>query len=192
MLDPSPDPATERPHPRFRIADVPPAEGPSGAPNSAPAGPVEGGPASARDGVRSAPAVSRTRSRKGRGEGGEARDQLLQLRCTEAERTRWRAKAEAVGMSVSALLREALEGAPGRRRRRTPTDPALLRELAKVGNNLNQLARWANRDKGGVPAVAVTARLVEIERELAALRIAAERAAGPHANQAVGEGEPDR
>ena len=95
-------------------------------------------------------------------------------------------------MSVSALLREALEGASVRRRRRTPTDPALLRELAKVGNNLNQLARWANRNKDGVPAVAVTARLVEIERELTALRVAAERAAGPHTDQAVGEGEPDR
>ena len=78
-------------------------------------------------------------------------------------------------MSVSALLRGALDGAKARRRRRSVADPALVRELARVGNNLNQLARWANRDKGGVEAVAVLARLVEIERELVALRGAAER-----------------
>ena len=76
---------------------------------------------------------------------------------------------------MSALLRDALDGAKARRRRRSTADPALVRELARVGNNLNQLARWANRDKGGVEAVAVLARLVEIERELVALRGAAER-----------------
>ena len=79
---------------------------------------------------------------------------------------------------MSALLRDALDGAKARRRRRSVADPALVRELARVGNNLNQLARWANRDKGGVEAVAVLARLVEIERELVALRGAAERTGG--------------
>ena len=87
-------------------------------------------------------------------------------------------------MSVSALLRDALNGAKARRRRRSVADPALVRELARVGNNLNQLARWANRDKGGVEALAVLARLVEIERELVALRGAAERAGNADAQGA--------
>ena len=136
--------------------------------------PDDGASAGAAGGdARSPAAVSRSRSRRSARSG--ARGQLLQLRCTPAERERWRAKATEAGVSVSALLRDALDGAKARRRRRSLADPALVRELARVGNNLNQLARWANRDKGGVEAVAVLARLVEIERELAALRGAAER-----------------
>lgn len=70
-----------------------------------------------------------------------------------------------------------------RRRRRSAVDPALLRELARIGNNLNQLARWANRDKNAVEARAVIARLIEIDREIAAIR----KAHGP-ASEATQEG----
>ena len=191
--------ASERQRPRFRIPDAPTTDGSAGGPT----GPVEGGPASlppplpgkggtvpddgasagaAGGDARSPAAVSRSRSRRSARSG--ARGQLLQLRCTPAERERWRAKATEAGVSVSALLRDALDGAKARRRRRSLADPALVRELARVGNNLNQLARWANRDKGGVEAVAVLARLVEIERELVALRGAAERAGNADAQGA--------
>ena len=199
--------APERQRPRFRIPDAPSTDGST----DGPAGPVDGGPASlptplpgeggtlpgdgapgdaaSGDAPRSSAAVSRSRSRRsvrsGTGSGtraSEARDQLLQLRCTPAERERWRTKAGEAGVSVSALLRDALDGAKARRRRRSTADPALVRELARIGNNLNQLARWANRDKGGVEAVAVLARLVEIERELVALRGAAERTGGAEAD----------
>ena len=43
------------------------------------------------------------------------------------------------------------------------------REVARVGNNLNQIARWANTHKGAVEAVEIVARLVSIERALRAL-----------------------
>ena len=126
--------------------------------------------ANADDAPRSASAVSRRRGRAGR----EARDQLVQLRCSKVERARWQQKAEASGQSLSAFLRELLDGAPVRRRRRTaPVDPALLRELARVGNNLNQLSRWCNRDKSGVDALTVIVSLIEIDRELRLIREAA-------------------
>ena len=128
----------------------------------------------AADAPRSASAVSRRRGRVGR----EARDQLVQLRCTSSERDRWREKAEASGKPLSVFLREALDGAPVRRRRRVATaDPALLRQIAQVGNNLNQLAKWCNRDKSGVNAMAVIARLIEIDRELRVIREMASRSA---------------
>ena len=46
------------------------------------------------------------------------------------------------------------------------------RQIARVGNNLNQIARWAHthRDED-LAAVEVLAHLVAIERELAALRV---------------------
>ena len=41
------------------------------------------------------------------------------------------------------------------------------RELARIGNNLNQIARWANTHKGPVEAVEVIGHLIAIERALA-------------------------
>lgn len=100
---------------------------------------------------------------------------MVQVRASPEELARWQAKAEAAGMRLSGLVRQALDEAkPPRRRSRPPVDPALLRQLALIGNNLNQLARWANRDRGGVDAVAVVARLIEIDRELSTLRASVE------------------
>jgi hypothetical protein len=44
-----------------------------------------------------------------------------------------------------------------------------VRELARIGNNLNQLARAANR-RSPVETVSLLVRLIEIDRELAVLR----------------------
>ena len=74
-------------------------------------------------------------------------------------------------------MRSALGGQRLRKRREPPrVDHDLLRELARMGNNLNQLARAANR-RGPVPATALLVRLIEIDRELSALRAAHERPA---------------
>ena len=43
------------------------------------------------------------------------------------------------------------------------------RELARIGANLNQIARWANTFKAHAEAVEIVAHLVAIERALAAL-----------------------
>jgi hypothetical protein len=50
-------------------------------------------------------------------------------------------------------------------------DPELLRQLAGIGNNLNQIARRVNTAEwGAADRVQVIAALAGIERELAALR----------------------
>ena len=43
------------------------------------------------------------------------------------------------------------------------------RELARIGANLNQIARWANTFKANAEAVEIVAHLVAIERALTAL-----------------------
>lgn len=50
------------------------------------------------------------------------------------------------GLSISALVRKAIAGIQLRAR---PPDEyaALLRELAAIGNNINQIAHWANARK---------------------------------------------
>lgn len=41
-----------------------------------------------------------------------------------------------------------------------------LCQLARIGNNLNQLARWANTHTGHVNSVEVITALISIEHEL--------------------------
>ena len=68
---------------------------------------------------------------------------MLAARVTPAEHAAWKEKA-AAGVSPSELLRRAMA------QTRTWTAPARAierertRQIARVGNNLNQLARWAS------------------------------------------------
>ena len=90
----------------------------------------------------------------------------VKVRASDAERAEWHAKARSAGLTLSDLVRRSLD------RARTWTVPHAdvererTREVARVGNNLNQIARWANTHKG---AVEVIAHLIAIERALTAL-----------------------
>ena len=102
----------------------------------------------------------------------ERRTVTVAARVTPAKHAAWQDKAAAAGVSPSALLRQAMS------RTRTWTAPALAverertRQLARIGSNLNQLARWANTHKTAAEAVTVLAHLVSFERSLlAAARI---------------------
>lgn len=94
----------------------------------------------------------------------------IELRIADEAKQAWEGKAASAGVNLSEMIRIAVDGLAVRKRERVTVDPALLRHLAQIGNNLNQLARWANRDRRGVEALAVIARLIEIDRELEALR----------------------
>ena len=90
----------------------------------------------------------------------------VHARVSPAELADWRAKAAAAGVPLSDLLRQAMArtrtwtaAAAGAERERT-------RQVARIGSNLNQLARWANRHASAVEAVEVIANLVAFEREL--------------------------
>ncbi len=96
------------------------------------------------------------------------RRQVL-VRVTEDELTSWRSKATAAGVPLSELVRRAMS------RTRTWTAAAAdvererTRQLARLGSNLNQIARWANRQQSAADAVAVIAHLVALDRELRSL-----------------------
>jgi hypothetical protein len=49
-------------------------------------------------------------------------------------------------------------------------DPEMIRELGRIGNNLNQVARWANYYKADADAEQVLAVLLAIERDLSEIR----------------------
>ena len=90
----------------------------------------------------------------------------LHLRVSPAEVAAWRAKAEAAGVPLSDLLRQAMA------RTRTWTAAAAevererTRQVARVGNNLNQIARWANTHAAPMDAIEMIAYLVHIARTL--------------------------
>ena len=99
----------------------------------------------------------------------ERRTVFVAARVSLAERADWLAKAKAADVPLSDLLRQAMA------RTRTWTAPAVAvkRErtvqVARIGNNLNQLARWANTYAERAEAVEIIAHLVAIERAIAEL-----------------------
>ena len=104
------------------------------------------------------------------------RDTFLTVRLTADELAAWKAKASAAGTSPSELLRRAMA------RTRTWTAAAAdvererTRQVARIGANLNQIARWCNTYKSAAEAAVVVSHLVAIERVLGQL---AGRAADP-------------
>ena len=97
------------------------------------------------------------------------------FRCTAAEKAELRQKAEAAGVPLATLLREALGRTDARRRKPAPrVDPALVLAVGRIGGNLNQIARWLNRAHAAgltptIDAVEVARRLLSVERQLAQL-----------------------
>ena len=93
----------------------------------------------------------------------------VKIRASEAERAEWHAKARSAGLTLSDLVRRSV----GRVRTWTvghaEVERDRTRELARIGNNLNQIARWANTHKEAIEAVEVIVHLIAIERALAAL-----------------------
>ena len=98
----------------------------------------------------------------------------VKIRASEAERAEWHAKARSVGLSLSDLVRRSV----GRVRTWTVAHTELererTRELARIGSNLNQIARWANIHKENAEALEVAAHLVAIERALDTLTVEGE------------------
>ena len=96
-------------------------------------------------------------------------DVWVKIRASEAERAEWHAKASSAGLTLSDLVRRSV----GRVRTWTVAHAEVererTRELARIGANLNQIARWANTFKANAEALEVVAHLVAIERALAAL-----------------------
>ena len=105
---------------------------------------------------------------------GARRAVWVKIRASEAERAEWHAKARSVGLSLSDLVRRSV----GRVRTWTVAHTELerkrTRELARIGSNLNQIARWANIHKQNAEVVEVVAHLVAIERALDTLTVEGE------------------
>ena len=105
---------------------------------------------------------------------GVGREVWVKIRASEAERAEWHAKARSVGLSLSDLVRRSIDRVRTWTVAHTELERERTRELARIGSNLNQIARWANTHKENAEAVEVVTHLVAIERVLDALTVRGE------------------
>ena len=99
----------------------------------------------------------------------DRRTAVVRARVLPSEHAAWKAKAAAAGVSPSDLLRQAMARTRTWTARAVAVERERTRQVARVGNNLNQIARWANTHAETAEAVEVIAHLVAIERAIARL-----------------------
>jgi len=94
------------------------------------------------------------------------RKKWVHVLVSEEEHRVWHDKAISAGLPLSSLIRKKMDtptiGAP---RKVIKHDPALVREIAMIGNNINQIARYFNIEKSS-NGLDVIALLAAIERDL--------------------------
>ena len=97
---------------------------------------------------------------------GEGTSPKFGVRLPPATRAILTQRAKAAGLSKGALIRALIEGAP----LVSGADQAAAQEtnaqLARIGNNLNQLARHANSRRGDADAARLAGEVAAIRGEL--------------------------
>ena len=101
----------------------------------------------------------------------EKRDTNITIRISQAEKLAWQEKAARSGITLSNLLRQAMS----KTRTWTVADSSLIKEqtrqISRLGNNLNQIAKWVNTYKSTAEAIEIIQGLRLIEQSLNKLSI---------------------
>ena len=110
----------------------------------------------------------------------ERRTVRVHARVSPAELADCRAKAAAVGVPLSDLLRQAMARTRTWSAAAADVERERTRQIARIGKNLNQVARWANTHAASAEAVEVIANLVAFERLLRTVARCAEEVDDAH------------
>lgn len=98
-------------------------------------------------------------------------DTNITIRISKAEKLAWQEKATRSGLTLSNLLRQAMD----KTRTWTVADSSLIKEqtrqLTRIGNNLNQIAKWANTYKSTAEAIEIIQALRALEESLTQLSV---------------------
>ena len=120
------------------------------------------------------------------------------IRATDAEKLDWEIKAHSEGLKVSQLARHLLNNysnshgsnlrsasnkvgkvrSASSKVRSAQSRREFILQVARIGNNLNQIARWANTYKDAAEATQVIASLTRIESSLLELEGRGQKAEG--------------
>ena len=93
----------------------------------------------------------------------------INIRATDDEKLNWELKAHSEGLKISQLARHLLNKYSTGYSNDKQSRRKLIKEIARIGNNLNQIARWANTYKDDADATQVIASLKRIESALLGL-----------------------
>ncbi len=94
-----------------------------------------------------------------------ARATSLRIRLHPEEKDLLRLNAGLQGLSIADYIRQ---NCLSFHLRKSPMEKERLRQLARIGANLNQIARWVNTHKRAVETVEVLTALASLEREIGA------------------------
>ncbi|VEP18103.1 Mobilization protein [Hyella patelloides LEGE 07179] len=97
------------------------------------------------------------------------RTNTISIRLTDSEKLDWELFAHAAGLTISQLAREAMNRVKVTNVGDRAIQMKRTYQIAKIGNNLNQIARWANTYTNTIEAVEVITYLIAIEKALLAL-----------------------
>lgn len=90
----------------------------------------------------------------------------MELRLSDDEKLSLQAKADRAGISMAELIKQGIN----RVKTFTIEDKKIAiaknRELNRIGNNLNQIAHWANTHKSSADTIEILSHLVAIEQEI--------------------------
>jgi len=92
-----------------------------------------------------------------------ARPFSLRIRLYAEERDLLRLNAGIQGLSISDYVRQCCLSF---HLRKSPQEKERLKQLTRIGVNLNQIGKWANTYKRAVEAVEVLTALASLEREI--------------------------
>ena len=95
------------------------------------------------------------------------RDYNIKVRVSKIERQHINELSAETGMTISDLIRHRLLKI---RLRNSNHEKELIRQVARIGSNLNQLARWANIHKNRTPSLETVLWLNRIYEEVKALK----------------------
>ncbi|MGH2412689.1 MAG: MobC family plasmid mobilization relaxosome protein [Microcystaceae cyanobacterium] len=97
------------------------------------------------------------------------KDTSIKIRLSKQEKETWQEKAVRAGIPLSTLIREAMS----KTRTWTAGDRSSIqeqtRQISRIGNNLNQIAKWANTYKSTAEAIEIIEALRAIEQTLTQL-----------------------
>lgn len=94
------------------------------------------------------------------------REFLLKIRVSSEEHDAIKTTAADAGLTVSDYVRMRLAH---QRVRQTAAERDTLNHLARIGSNINQIARWANTHAGQMDALDILVRLDELQAEIKTL-----------------------
>ena len=94
------------------------------------------------------------------------KSKIVTCRFSESEYKNLKSKADTTGVSVSKLVRKSVLRIRTWTAKNKKIEQEKIRQLARIGNNLNQIARFCNTYKEGADSLEIVQHLILIECEI--------------------------